>query len=295
MTKKVGYLGPEGTFTEAAAKAVMPDSDRYSYSTIPACMAATAEKDIDIAVVPLENAIEGSVNMTLDYLIHKHDLPIIGEITVPIEQHLMVHPAREKDWENISDLYSHPQAIAQCDEFINTKLPNVKVYYTNSTSSAAKDISEHPGINGAAIANYLAAEKYGLKIVKQNIHDYDNNHTRFVLLSNKDSKVSLEDKKQKNGKTTLMITLPSDYSGALHQVLSAFAWRKLNLTKIESRPMKTGIGNYFFIIDVDQEMDEVLIPGVIAEVEALGCGVRILGSYPCFLSHDIKEGKPVPK
>ncbi|SDI75619.1 prephenate dehydratase [Alteribacillus bidgolensis] len=292
MTKKVGYLGPEGSFTEAAAKAVLPDNDRYPYSTIPSCMAAAAKSDIDIAVVPLENAIEGSVNMTLDYLIHKHDLPIIGEITVPIEQHLMVHPAREKDWKDVSNIYSHPQAIAQCDDFINNNLPNAKIHYTNSTSSAAKDISEHPGFNGAAIANYLAAEKYGLKIVEQNIHDYDNNHTRFVLLSNKDNKDSFESKENQSGKTTLMITLPSDYSGALHQVLSAFAWRKLNLTKIESRPMKTGIGNYFFIIDVDQDMDDVLIPGVIAELEALGCGVRILGSYPCFLSLSL-EVKPI--
>ncbi|RSL29502.1 prephenate dehydratase [Salibacterium salarium] len=295
MTKKIGYLGPVGSFTEVAAKSVLPDGVRHSFSTIPACMSAAAEEEIDIAVVPLENAIEGSVNMTLDYLIHKHQLPIIGEVTVPIEQHLLVHPDRADDWNEITDIYSHPQAIAQCHEFIQNQFPAAVIHYTNSTSSAAQDIADNPEKNGAAIANSLAAKAYGLTTVKENIHDYDNNHTRFALLSHTQETLAFEEN-EKN-KTTMVITLPSDFSGALHQVLSAFAWRKLNLTKIESRPMKTGIGNYFFVIDVEQEIDDVLLPGVIAEVEALGCGVRILGSYPCLLSTEIEaiEKKPIPE
>ncbi|WP_026700434.1 prephenate dehydratase [Salibacterium aidingense] len=295
MSKKVAYLGPEGTFTEVAAKAVLPDSERHPYTTIPACMEAAAEGSVDIAVVPLENAIEGSVNMTLDYLIHKHELPIIAEITVPIEQHLLVHPENENDWDAITDIYSHPQAIAQCHEFIQREFPQAEIHYTNSTSSAAKELAENPECKAAAIANLLAAETYELTPVRENIHDYDNNHTRFVLLSHTERTPQVEEN-QKN-KTTMVITLPSDFSGALHQVLSAFSWRKLNLTKIESRPMKTGIGNYFFVIDVEKEMDDVLLPGVIAEVEALGCGVRILGSYPCLLPTEIGKmiKKPVPK
>ncbi|WP_240376450.1 prephenate dehydratase [Bacillus piscicola] len=293
MTVKVGFLGPEGTFTEAAAKSVLPDSERIPFSTIPACMAAAAEEKVDIAVVPVENAIEGSVNMTLDYLIHKHDLPIVGEVTVPIEQHLLIHPSRKADWKDVTDIYSHPQAVAQCHEFIINHLPEADIHYTNSTSAAARELADNPSMNGVAIANALAAEKYGLTIVKDNIHDYSNNHTRFVLLSYKDVTQHLTTKSQSANKTTMMITLPSDYSGALHQVLSAFAWRKLNLTKIESRPMKTGIGNYFFIIDVEQEWDDVLIPGVIAEVEALGCGARILGSYPCFQTAELPIKKPI--
>ncbi|WP_090925868.1 prephenate dehydratase [Salibacterium qingdaonense] len=282
---KVGYLGPQGSFTEVAAKAVMPDSERSSFPTIPSCMEAAAKQEVDIAVVPLENAIEGSVNMTLDYLIHKHELPITAEVTVPIEQHLLVHPGRDKNLDQITDVYSHPQAIAQCHEFIQRELPNASIHYTNSTSAAALEIQENPDRSAAAVANLLAAQTYGLTPAKQNIHDYGNNHTRFVLVS--DSKKEPVLKEAKTHKTTMVITLPSDYSGALHQVLSAFSWRKLNLTKIESRPMKTGIGNYFFVIDVEKEMDEVLLPGVIAEVEALGCGVRVLGSYPCLLSSDI--------
>ncbi|WP_091272823.1 prephenate dehydratase [Alteribacillus persepolensis] len=290
----VGYLGPEGSFTEAAANAVLPSHKCYPYATIQACMAAAASDEVDIAVVPLENAIEGSVNMTLDYLIHKQDIPIIGEVTVPIQQHLMVHPDNEHIWKSMNNIYSHPQAIAQCDDFITNTFSHANIHYMNSTSLAAKDISENPDMDGVAIANALAAKKYGLKIVQHHIHDYDNNHTRFVLLSKQEQKEALQPVRHEKEKTTLMITLPSDHSGALHQVLSAFAWRKLNLSKIESRPMKTGIGHYFFIIDVDHAMDDVLIPGVIAELEALGCGVRILGSYPCLLTETVKA-KPIPE
>ncbi|RSL34391.1 prephenate dehydratase [Salibacterium salarium] len=295
MTKKIGYLGPMGSFTEIAAQSIFPSGERHSFSTIPACMAAASEGEIDVAVVPMENAIEGSVNMTLDYLIHKHELPIIGEVTVPIEQHLLVHPERADAWNEITDIYSHPQAIAQCHEFIQTNFSEAVIHYTNSTSSAAKEIADNIDYNGAAIANSLAADAYKLTTVKENIHDYDNNHTRFALLSNTEKPLVFEESEK--SKTTMVITLPSDFSGALHQVLSAFAWRKLNLTKIESRPMKTGIGNYFFVIDVEKEMDDVLLPGVIAEVEALGCGVRILGSYPCLFSTEMEEmkKKPVPK
>ncbi|WP_143083174.1 prephenate dehydratase [Alteribacillus iranensis] len=287
---RVGFLGPEGSFTEAAAKSVLPTSNHIPFPTIPGCMEAVVDEKVDVAIVPVENAIEGSVNLTLDYLIHKHTIPIVGEVTIPIKQHLLVHPDRVSSWRQIHDVYSHPQAIAQCHEFIMNELPDATIHYTDSTSSAAKDLKENPEKNAAAIANSLAAEKYGLTKVKEDIHDYDNNHTRFVLLSHSKT-MPFQDEKQK---TTLMVTLPSDYSGALHQVLSAFAWRKLNLSKIESRPMKTGIGNYFFIIDVEQEMDDVLIPGVQAELEALGCGVRVLGSYPCFLPENTPLKNPVP-
>ncbi|RKD73111.1 prephenate dehydratase [Sinobaca qinghaiensis] len=295
---KIGYLGPKGTFTEMAAVSIFAGEELVPFETIPACMDALAAEDIDRAVIPLENTIEGSVNMTLDYLIHKHNLPIIGEVTVPIEQHLMVHPSRAEQWREIEDVYSHPHAIAQCHDFLTDILPGASLHYTNSTSAAAEKLHDDPSMNAAAVANVLAAEQYGLTIVNENVHDYENNHTRFVVLA-QEASMELQPAASRTGdKTTLMVTLPSDFSGALHQVLSAFAWRKLNLTKIESRPMKTGIGNYFFVIDVDQLMDDVLLPGAVAELEALGCGVRILGSYPCLFSvEEIEstEKKPIPK
>lgn len=279
---KVGYLGPKATFTELAVKKVFQGYELEPYQTIPASMDAIVDKDVELAVVPIENALEGSVNITLDYLTQVVQIPIIGEITLPIKQHLMVHPDNQENWQDVSKVYSHSHAIAQCHKFLHNQLKGVPFESVSSTAAAALMVMENPELKIAAIANELAAQEYGLSIVKRNIHDFDYNHTRFVVLSEKELDFQ-SISGSSHYKTTLMVTLPSDPAGALHQVLSAFAWRKLNLSKIESRPMKTGIGNYFFIIDLEMKLDEVLIPGAIAEIEALGCGVTLLGSYPSVL------------
>lgn len=277
---KVGFLGPKATFTELAVKHVFPDYELTAYRTIPECMDAVVDNQADIAVVPVENTLEGSVNITLDYLCHEVELPIEGEVTIPIRQHLMVHSQNKENWQASEIIYSHSHAIAQCHKFLHKYFKGVSIESVSSTAAAAEMVMKHPGMNIAAIANELAAKEYGLSIVQRNIHDFAHNHTRFVVLSGQHLSFPLLH--SIGNKTSLMITLPSDHPGALHQVLSAFAWRKLNLSKIESRPMKTGIGNYFFIIDLEMGMDEVLIPGAIAELEALGCGVKLLGSYPSF-------------
>jgi prephenate dehydratase len=282
MGYKVGYLGPEATFTNIAVSRFFPDEVSIPYATIPECIDAAANGDIDFAVVPLENAIEGSVNITIDYVIHEQPLHIVGEIIVPIRQHLLVHPEHREEWNTITHVYSHPHAIAQCHKFLHQQLKGAVFEDMTSTSAAAKYVSEHPDRKIAAIANEAAAEKYGLHIAQSDIHTYKQNHTRFIIL-HKAPAVLASEEKFIGDKTTLMVTLPSDYAGALHQVLSAFAWRKLNLSKIESRPMKTGLGNYFFLIDVDKAYDEVLLPGTKLELEALGCSVTLLGSYPCYL------------
>ncbi|WP_078597324.1 prephenate dehydratase [Evansella clarkii] len=283
--KKVGFLGPKGSFTEAAAKEMFFGSERIPFSNIPDSIDAVKEKKVDYTVVPLENAIEGSVNITLDYLIHHQRLEIGAEIIEPIQQNLLVRPENMSSLESISEVYSHPHAIAQCRNFLRERLPGAEIIYTNSTAEAAQYVSAQQGKNIAAVANFTAAEEYGLEPAVNEINDYNNNSTRFVVLYDrafKGNEINIENDYPVSGyKTTMMVTLPSDYSGALHQVLSAFAWRKINLSKIESRPMKTGLGNYFFIIDADMQMDQVLLPGVFEEIKALGCGVEILGSYPC--------------
>lgn len=282
---KVGFLGPRATFTHLAVQSYFDeDIEQVPFSTIPQCIDAVASGEIDFAVVPTENALEGSVNLTIDYLIHEQPLYIVGEIVSPIEQHFMVHPSNKEIWEEVNRVYSHSHAIAQCHKFLHHTFKGITYDYATSTGAAAYYVSQHPDELVAAIANKLAAEEYGLEIVKPNIHDYHYNHTRFAIvhpsLDGHYPSKKLESQKEK---TTLMITLPSDQSGALHQVLSAFTWRKLNLSKIESRPMKTGLGNYFFIIDIDMKVDEVLIPGAISELEALGCGVKLLGSYKAYM------------
>ncbi|MCD8509220.1 MAG: prephenate dehydratase [Bacillus sp. (in: Bacteria)] len=280
----VAFLGPKGSFTEAAAKRLLPEGNLRPFTTIPDCIDAVKENVVDCAVVPLENAIEGSVNITLDYLIHHQRLEMAAEITAPIRQNLLVQDRYLSEWKNITTVYSHPQAIAQCHQFIRKHLSHAEISYTSSTAEAAKYVSEIKEGMAAAIANDISAKEYGLKVAEAEINDYENNSTRFIVLRNGNfnADTSLTQKPSDQYKTTLMVTLPSDFSGALHQVLSAFAWRKINLSKIESRPMKTGLGNYFFIIDVDMVLDKVLIPGVCEELKALGCGVEILGSYPCY-------------
>lgn len=279
---KVGYLGPKATFTELAVKQFFSEFYLEPYRTIPECMDAVKNHDVDFAVVPVENALEGSVNITLDYLTLEVQVPITAEITTPIKQHFMVHPDNKGAWKDIKKVFSHPHAIAQCHKFLHSNFKGIPCESTNSTAAAALLVKNHSKQRIAAIANDLAAREYGLAIVKRDIHDYDFNHTRFIVLSNQNN-FKITENGFKGYKTTIMVTLPADHAGALHQVLSAFAWRKINLSKIESRPMKTGIGNYFFIIDIDMKLDGVLIPGAISELEALGCGVKILGSYPSFI------------
>ncbi|WP_121611560.1 prephenate dehydratase [Mesobacillus foraminis] len=279
---KIAFLGPVATFTDLAVRQLFPKEDAIPFVTIPECIDAAAAGDADFAVVPVENALEGSVNITLDYLIHEVPLFIVGEATTPIKQHLMVHPDNKDKWERTEVIFSHSHALAQCHKFLHRELKGVASERMTSTAAAAKYVMEHPDIHAAAIANGLAAVEYGLEIVKENIHDYSHNHTRFIILSKKEKGAAGTSLGSHGEKTTLVVTLPSDRTGALHQVLSAFSWRNLNLSKIESRPTKTGLGNYFFIIDIERGMDEVLIPGAIAELEALGCSVKVLGSYPSY-------------
>ncbi|WP_156291187.1 prephenate dehydratase [Oceanobacillus salinisoli] len=277
----IGYLGPRGTFTKLAVDSAFNGEEKVSFNTIPECIDAVKDGSIDIGVVPLENAIEGTVQLTVDYLVHQVRLPVMAEIVVPIQQHLLVHPNFSGEYSDIKEIHSHSHAIAQCHQFIHKYLPDASIHYSSSTGKAAELVSDNGEKPIAAIGNRLAASEYQLQILKENIHDYPNNHTRFVVLTKNKELLKIKHNMQ-GEKTSLLITLPDDEPGALHQILSAFAWRKMNLSKIESRPTKTGLGNYFFVVDVEQQYDDVLFPGVKAELEALGCNVTLLGTYPVY-------------
>ncbi|GER66205.1 prephenate dehydratase [Weizmannia acidilactici] len=273
---RAAFFGPEATFTDIAVQSVFPDARRIAYRTIPECLEAVKEKQVDMAVVPLENALEGSVNLTVDYLYHEDLPPIRAEIVVPIEQHFMVHPENVAEWRKTEKIVSHSHALAQCHKFLHREFKHAAVEQMGSTAAAAKYVSEHPELKWAAIANEMAAELYGLEIVKRSIHDYPFNHTRFIVLAY--NKLEIQ-KAPSFQKSTIMITLPTDKAGSLHQVLSAFAWREINLSKLESRPLKTGLGNYFFMIDLNHSLDEKLVRFSLEEIRALGCTVKELGSY----------------
>ena len=276
--QRVAYLGPEASFTYLAAQGVFPNAWYMPYPTIPDCIEAVEQGKVDYAVVPLENTLEGSVPLTVDYLFHEANLFVVGEVLSKIQQHLLVHPDHADNWQEVTEVFSHPHALAQCYKFLYynfSKIPHTKY---SSTAAAAKLVAESPNEKIAAIANRSAAAKYGLTIAQENIHDFHFNHTRFFVLSKENTRLQTKPSNDQP-KTTFMITLPTDKSGALHQVLSVFAWRRLNLSKIESRPLKTGLGNYFFITDILADEQEKMMQGAVEELEALGCTVKSLGTY----------------
>ncbi|MDI7740702.1 prephenate dehydratase [Lysinibacillus fusiformis] len=283
VNQRIAYLGPEASFTYLATKSLFPNGGLMPFSTIPECIEAVSEDKVDLAVVPLENTIEGTVPLTIDYLYHEADLFIVADCLSKIQQHLMVHKNQKENWQNVEEIYSHPHALAQCHKYLYYRFSSVPLHRYSSTSAAAKLVSENPDRCIAAIGNSSSAEKYDLEIVQRNIHDFHFNHTRFLVLSKKNTRLPIE-KSEGNAKTTLMITLPLNISGALHQVLSVFAWRKLDLSKIESRPLKTGLGEYFFIIDVHADENEAMMKGAMEELAALGCNVKSLGTYYTYLT-----------
>lgn len=276
--KRIAYLGPEASFTYLATKGLFPKAWLLPFTSIPEVIAAVSEGKADLAVVPLENALEGVVPLTIDYLFHEAELFVTAEIQSKIQQHLLMHKDQAPFKDRVSAIYSHPHALAQCHKFLLYSYSHAQQIQYASTAAAAKLVSESPTECIAAVGNMAAAAKYDLEVVESNIHDFHFNHTRFLVLSK--SNIRLPKEEATSGpKTTLMLTMPTDVSGALHQVLSVFAWRKLNLSKIESRPLKTGLGDYFFIIDVQADERDFMMTYAMEELKALGCTVKSLGTY----------------
>lgn len=277
-TYRVAYLGPEASFSNLATKSIFPNEWLLPHATIPECIEAVMNDKVDYAVVPLENALEGSVPLTVDYLYHEANLFVVAEVLSEIKQHLLVHKGNEARWQEVEEIYSHPHALAQCHKFLYYTFSKAQQIHSTSTAAAAKLVSEHPERLYAAVGNETAAETYDLAIVARDIHDFHFNHTRFFVLSKANGRIEMEGV-DLSPKTTLMLTLPVDVSGALHQVLSVFAWRRLNLSKIESRPLKTGLGDYFFIVDIMADENVPMMKGAMEELAALGCTVKSLGTY----------------
>lgn len=252
---------------------------------------STAGGTTDYSVIPIENTIDGSVSLHIDWLINEVNLPMQAEWIFPSIQNLIGHPGEfkdssgEKDYSGIRKILSHPVAMAQCLQFIRAHAPWAELESVGSTSEAVEIVKNNPGRGWAAIGTALGAATHGLEIVERKITDHHNNYTRFVLVG--PQKLSLP-KKSSGDKTSILVTLPEDFPGALHQVLAAFAWRRLNLSRIESRPTKKKLGTYYFYIDVLEPIESVLLPAAIEEIKALGCQVRILGSYPTYTYEEEK-------
>ena len=233
-------------------------------------MESVKNGETEYGVVPIENSIEGPVGITLDSLAHKFNLNIFSEIIIPINQNLIVNP--DTEMEDIEDVYSHAQAIAQCQGFISKN--KIQPHYAVSTARAAKDIVGHK--SKAAIGNVKSAELYNLKILKANIQDMDNNETRFVVLSNKEHEITGKDK------TSIIFSIYEDRPGGLYKILGIFQKADINLTKIESRPSKKGLGKYLFFVDFEGHKDDEVIQKIINEISENTYFLKVLGSYPQF-------------
>ena len=268
----VGYLGPKGSFTHDVATHSFPTSERIAYRTITDVIKAYENQEIDFAVVPVENSIEGSVHETLDYLFHQGTIQAVAEVVYPIKQQLLV---AKKD-RPIRTVYSHPQALAQGKAFLRAHYPDVAMEMTASTAYVA----EHPDLEIAAIAPLAAASEYGLEVQAKDIQEIENNYTRFWILGATEPAIS-ETLSPGLQKVSLALTLPSNLAGALYKGLSTFAWRGINLTKIESRPLKTALGEYFFIIDLLNEAPD-LLQFAYQELDSLGIQTKVLGQYQVY-------------
>ena len=262
----ISFLGPKGTFTHEAASII--GDDLIPYCTIPAVLESIVNDDSLYGVVPIENSIEGPVGITLDSLANKFDLKIYKEIIIPINQNLIVNPGTKM--EDIEDVYSHAQAIAQCQEFISQN--KIQPHYAISTANAAKSIIGDK--TKAAIGNSMAAELYDLEILKRDIQDTDNNETRFVVVSKEDHEPTGRDK------TSIIFSIYEDKPGALYDVLGIFRKNDINLTKIESRPSKKGLGKYLFFIDYIGHRKDAIFEDIINEIDEKTYFLKILGSYP---------------
>lgn len=278
---KIAFLGPHASFTQLAATQLFPGEELLPQANILDCFNAVDTGEAEKAVVPLENSIEGTVSMTLDYLYKTPSIKIEAEGVMPIAHHLMIHP--ENHMEEIEKIYSHPQALAQSFHFLDTTYKEVGRQDFSSTAAAAKYVSENKDLKIAAVANQFAANLYGLQIVNRNIQDFEQNHTRFIVISKNQTKYENDHLEVLGEKSGMLINLPEDHAGGLHQVLSVFAWRKMNLSKIESRTLKTGLGNYFFFINVVGKWEDILHGNAILELESINAGVDFLGNYKEFL------------
>lgn len=270
----LAYLGPVGSFTHNVAMKAFPSAQLMPFETITDVIKTYQNGQSTHALVPIENTIEGSVHETLDYLFHQSDLKAVAEIVQPIKQQLMTNPGTDC----IKKIFSHPQALAQSDRFLKTYYPNAKLEMTSSTAYGARYVAEHSDKPYAAIAPETAAETYQLQIIAADIQDLDENVTRFWVLGDREPEIALASQEKK---WSLALTLPSNQPGALYQALSVFAWRGIDLTKIESRPLKTVLGEYFFILDIKYS-DLKRFTYALEELASLGIETKVLGDYQVY-------------
>jgi len=265
---RIGFLGPETTFSHQAAIKQFGHSSKFIANlNIESIFRQVEKNECDYGVVPVENSIEGVINLTLDCFVDS-PLLICGELKNTISLYLL---SNAKDRKKIKTIYSHPQPLGQCRQWLNLNMPYAKQIPTSSTASAAQAIVRKSTC--AAIAGKLAAEVYNLNIVEENIQDRIENHTRFLVIGKDKAK------KVKQNKTSIMFSI-RDEAGSLLKVLQLFARNKINLTKIQSRPLRDRPWEYLFYVDLEGHIKDLAVKKSVETLEKMCLFLRLLGSYP---------------
>lgn len=269
----IGYLGPPGTFTQEALEANLShDFDSHvPFGTVPEVLLAVEVGEVASGIVPIENSIEGSVNVTLDTLAFETQLYIEREVVHPIRHRLVAKPGVDR--EKIKEIVSHPHATAQCRRFLLRNFPGVPLVAANSTAEAAKTVSgmDEPV---AAVTTEIAASIYGLVVLERDIEDYPSNRTRFIVVGKERPPPTGADK------TSMACFIRENRPGSLLEILTEFASRGINLTKIESRPTKKVLGEYYFFIDIEGHVEDDAIKDALGSLMGKLREIKLLGSYP---------------
>lgn len=280
--KQIAFLGPRGSFCEAAARS-LPDADSVTFVPEPSVLAAldaVRSGAVQQAVVPIENSVEGSVSVTLDELANGQRLVIVDEIVIPVRFALMARPGTTLA--QVTKVATHPHAQAQVRGWLAANLPNASVIPAMSTAAAAAALHDDPPHFDAAVAQTVAAEIYGLEILAQDIQDTDDAYTRFVVVQ----RPGAHPRPTGADKTTLSLFMRQDEPGALLAILTEFSVRGVNLTRIESRPTRKALGDYFFSVDVEGHVEDARVAEALMGLHRICLDVRFLGSYP---RHDGRE------
>lgn len=266
---KVAFLGPEGTFTQQAVlKHFGHSATTIPFAAIDEVFREVEAGSVNYGVVPVENSTEGVVNHTLDNFMGSN-LKICGEVELRIHQNLLVSDVTSTN--NISRIYSHSQSLAQCRKWLDANYPKAERVAVNSNAEAAKRLKGE--WNAAAIAGTMAAELYGLKILAEKIEDQPDNSTRFLIIGNQDVPPSGVDK------TSIVVAMRNE-PGALHNLLEPFHRHNIDLTRVETRPSRTGAWTYVFFIDFVGHVSDPLISDLMKEVASRCADLKLLGSYP---------------
>jgi len=273
MSIKYAYLGPAGTFTEAALlKIAATDDQLIAYANVTAALDAVRKGECAKALVPIENSVEGVVARTLDELASGEPLVITTETTLPVTFSLMT--LDKTDIKDIKSIATHPHAESQCRSYIAKNFPNAQVIETASTAAAAKGLSK--GDYDAAIAAPIAAINYQLKVIAEGIGDNTKAVTRFVVVE-KPGQIPAATGKDR---TSLAVFIAIDHAGALLEILNEFAKHQVNLSFIQSRPTGSQLGHYHFIIDTEGHIDDQAVSAAVAGLKEICEDIRFLGSYP---------------